>query len=194
MRRDEANRIVISNPEECYHCKNSISLDDNKCRICDFPQKGSQEDMRRFVWQKRKEKRDRKEAQQAYVERIRKARWISFALAVLFLVGFVFETDIFKLFDLYVYAFYVIFIISFFASGMLMLKYPRVCASISLGLYLFWVSFQAVLDIGTLSQGALLKVIFIAGLVYGVKEAFLNRPPSIHNTDLNILDEEFLSN
>lgn len=194
LRRDQANQIVISNPEECYHCHNKISMDDSVCSICSFPQKGSQEDMRRFVWEKRKEKQALKEAQEVYINRLKKARYVSFALAGLFVLGFTMETDFFKFFDLFTYGVYAFFIVSFVLSGIQMLKYPRVCASISLALYILWIVFQTMNGIEYLKQGILLKVIFLAGLIYGVKEAFLSTPPKKLSADPNILDENFISN
>jgi len=52
------NQIIINDFDTCYYCKsNGLKEIDTFCPNCSFPQRGKQEDMKKFIWNiKNKEK------------------------------------------------------------------------------------------------------------------------------------------
>jgi hypothetical protein len=166
--RSEAKRqIVITNPSVCYYCKSTgLTEADNFCPNCGFPQKGTQSQMKRFLWLIRNKENlldDKKKA-------VNKARNILFVLAGIFAVfGALFSLVMNQ--DVSVMVLNFIIAAIYLALGFWSRKSPLPCILIGFALYVIVIAINAVIDPVTLIQGLLMKVVVISALVYGYKGA-----------------------
>lgn len=164
--RSEARRqITISDPSKCYYCKSSGLTDADKfCPNCGFPQRGTQPDMKRFIWNinnKHQLLEDQKKA-------VKKARNILFGLAILFAV-FSILLGLISGFDIGVLITNLMIAAVYLGLGLWSRKNPFPAILTGFFLYITLLVINAVIDPGTLLQGILMKGFVIAGFIYGYK-------------------------
>jgi hypothetical protein len=161
-----ANRTIeIADLSICYYCKTTgLTEKDKFCPNCGFPQRGSQVEMKRFVWNINNKKlllADHKKA-------VDKARNILFVLAGIFplfglIIGALSDMDLFV-------------IVSNFIVGGIYLglgfwakKNPFPAILTGFCLYITIMVISAVVDPTSIVKGIIMKVIIIGGFYYGYK-------------------------
>ncbi|MBN8694004.1 MAG: hypothetical protein J0L69_12485 [Bacteroidetes bacterium] len=190
--RSEARRqIVISNPSVCYYCKSTgLTITDAFCPNCGFPQRGTQVQMKKFIWNINNKHVLLDKQKKA----ISKARNILFGLSILFFV-FSLILGLGVEFNLFILISNLIVSGIYLGLGFWSIKNPFPAILTGFFLYITLIVINAVFDPATLLQGALMKGFVIAGFIYGykaVKEsaALEKELESIKKAkDLNIPDE-----
>lgn len=164
-RRLRKNAIHISDYTICHFCKSTgLKENDKYCPNCNFPQRGSQVEMKMFlneIKQKEQLLKDKKKA-------VKKARNILYILAVLNLIagvvmGLIIENDM------------VVLIASLIGAsiyfGLAEWSKRNAFAAILSGffVYVVFVVIAAIDNPNTIYQGFLWKIIIIAGFIYGYR-------------------------
>jgi hypothetical protein len=164
--RSEARRqIVISNLSICYYCKSTgLTETDNFCPNCGFPQRGSQAQMKKFIWtinNKHTLLTNQKKA-------VNKARYTLFglsALFVLFSIGLSFIDG----FNLILLLSNFVIAALYLGLGLWSLKNPFPAILTGFFLYITIIVINAILDPATIFSGLLIKSFIIGGFIYGYK-------------------------
>jgi len=166
--RKERNKlwqpIVIEDFTICYHCKTTgLKEDDVFCPNCRFPQRGTQQEMKKFisgVHTKQLLLIDKEKA-------IGKARTVLYILAAInfvfgILVGFVAENSV-PLF------FVLCSVVAAIYFGLALWSNKKPFAAIISGffVYIIFIAINAIADPNTLYQGLIWKAIIITAFVYG---------------------------
>lgn len=158
--------IVITDFTTCYFCKTKgLTEQDMFCSNCGFPQRGTQTEMKRFVWSVRNKKKLMEESKAA----IKKARLFLFILAgfnLLFGVMYwVAQDDIVSLIAGLIGA--------GIYTGLAFWSRKEPFAAILTGLfvYLLTIVLNGLIDPATIIAGLLWKAIIIGGFVYGFRGA-----------------------
>jgi ribosomal protein L37E len=163
-RRRQRSQITIDDLTTCYYCGSTgLKETDLFCPNCAFPQRGTQAQMKKFIWNvhnKKKLLEDQKKA-------INKARNILYILAGINLVfgtilGLV-KSDIPTL---------IVCVIAagiYFALGQWSKKQPFPAILSGLFVYIVFNVIAAIADPTTLYQGLIWKVVIISGFIYGYK-------------------------
>jgi hypothetical protein len=164
--RSEARRqIIISNPSVCHYCKSTgLTLTDNFCPNCGFPQRGSQVQMKKFIWtinNKHTLLTNQKKA-------VNKARYTLFGLSALFVLfsiglGFINGFNLILLLSNFVIA------ATYLGLGLWSLKNPFPAILTGFFLYITILVINAILDPTSILSGLLIKSFIIGGFVYGYK-------------------------
>lgn len=161
----ERNRIQIEDMSTCYYCKSTgLKEEDHFCYNCGFPQGGTQEEMKLFIWKiKNKEQLlvDKKKS-------VRKATNILYILAGLNLViglilGLVVMVNVAVLIASLISA------AIYLSLGLWSRKQPFPAILSGFFIYIAFNVLNAVIDPTTLYQGILWKVLIISSFIYGYK-------------------------
>jgi ribosomal protein L37E len=161
----QRNQIVIEDMSTCHYCKSTgLKAEDHFCYSCGFPQGGTQEEMKLFIWKiKNKEQLliDKKKS-------VRKATNILFILAGLNLIigiimGLLVEVNILVLIASIVSA------AIYLGLGLWSLKQPFPAILSGFFIYIVFNVLNAIVDPTTIYQGLLWKIIIISSFVYGYK-------------------------
>jgi len=161
----QRNQIVIEDMSTCHYCNSTgLKAEDHFCYSCGFPQGGTQEEMKLFIWKiKNKEQLliDKKKS-------VKKATNILYILAGLNLVigiimGLIVEVNIPVL---------IACIVSgaiYLALGLWSMKQPFPAILSGFFIYIVFILINAVADPHTIYQGIFWKVIIISSFIYGYK-------------------------
>ncbi|NTW33912.1 MAG: hypothetical protein HGB12_15070 [Bacteroidetes bacterium] len=161
----QRTQININDLTTCYYCKTTgLKENDNFCPNCSFPQKGSQAEMKNFIWNinnKQKLLVDQKKA-------INKARNILYILAGMnfvlgILLGLIINVNIQIL---------IACIISggiYFLLGLWSRKQPFPAILSGFFVYIVFIVINAIADPNTIYQSLFWKAIIISGFIYGYK-------------------------
>ena len=163
-RRNLMNQITIDDLSVCYFC-NSTGLKDSDlfCPNCAFPQRGTQTEMKKFIWNvnnKKKLLEDKKRA-------VNKARNILYILAGLnliigILLGLLYRNPPILIGGVIGSGIYL-------ALGLWSRTQPFPAILSGLFVYIVFNVINAIADPNTIYQGLIWKVLIISGFVYGYK-------------------------
>ena len=164
--RSEARRqINISNPSVCYYCKSTgLTELDKFCPNCAFPQRGSQANMKKFIWNinnKHVLLADQKKA-------IRKARNLLFGLSILFVLISILQ-GVTSEFNLIILASNFVLAGIYLGLGLWSRKNPFPARLTGFFFYITLIVINAIIEPTSIFQGLLVKGFIIAGSVYGYK-------------------------
>lgn len=156
--------IEIEDYSVCYHCKTKgLKEDDFFCPICRFPQRGTQDEMRKFL-QDMNRKHDLVHEKQ---NSINKARYVLFGLSFInlllgTLIGFFseYKSTAFFIASAIVAGIYL-------ALGLWSIKKPFAAIITGFFVYIIFVAINAIGDPHTLYQGLFWKALIISAFVYG---------------------------
>ena len=172
-------QIIITDSTKCYVCKSTgLTQHDKFCPNCGFPQQGTQDEMKRFVYIIN----NKKQILEDHRKKINSARNVLYVLAGLnalisVLLGFVFQKNIHVLISCGLSA------VIYLALGLWSKKNPF--AAILSGFFVY-VTLQAIgviINPASLLQGLFLKAGIISAFVYGYKAV----------KDSKVLEEELES-
>ena len=161
----QKSQIIINDLTTCYSCKSTgLAEKDVYCPNCAFPQRGTQAEMKNFMWKvngKKKLLADQKKA-------INKARNILYILAGLnLLVGII--TGFLPSFNIAMLLSGIISAAIYFALGLWCRKQPFPAILSGFFVYIVFIAIAAISDPHTLYQGLFMKILVISGFVYGYK-------------------------
>ncbi len=167
QRNSELRRHKIDDYSKCYSCKSTGLVEgrDDFCPNCRFPQAGDDRDIDRFLL-RLKRREDEIEAER---KKVKRGEYILYGLGVLnLLVGLVvFSQDN----DVFALASHIIVAGAFIALGIWSRRKPFEAFIAGLSVYAVLLVLSAIVDVSTLFQGMLWKVLIICGLFYGFKAA-----------------------
>ena len=164
QRSEEKRTIVVSDLSVCYYCKSKgLTEKDRTCPDCGFPQRGSQVEMKRFIWNINNKHLLLNQHKKA----IEQARNILFGLFALFtglaVLFFVIKEN---------FAEFVVFLLvgTIYLGLGLYSKY-RPFVSILSGFILFIVTLiiHGVIDSESIFKALFMKGVVIAGFYYGYR-------------------------
>jgi hypothetical protein len=187
-RRRIDSQIVIDDLSICYYCKSTgLKESDLYCPNCAFPNRGTQTQMKKFIWNVSNKKKLLAEQKKA----IHKARNILYILAgINFLFGIIMGLAISIDFGILLAG--VIGGVIYLTLGLWSRKQPFPAILSGFFVYIVFNLVSAISNPHTLYQGLLWKVIIISGFVYGYRgvkdsQVLENELESIKKTkDLNI--------
>lgn len=166
--RDDAGRnIVITDLSVCYYCKSKgLKEEDKFCPNCGFPQRGTEQEMRKFL----AEERSKQWLMQDHKEAVNKTRFVLFGLSALYFILAVLMvvspgTNIF--FSIIVF----IFSGAFLGLGLWSKKNPFSATLAGFLVYALSLDIQTHIIPPSIFNGTVLKVIIFLGLLYGAKTA-----------------------
>ncbi len=183
--------IQIADLSKCYYCKSTgLKETDKFCPNCAFPQRGTQGEMKKFLWNIRNKKKLLEDQRKA----INKARNILYILAGLnLLLGILMGIVLMK--DASVFIACVICAIVYALLGLWSTKNPFPAILTGFFFFIVIITLNAIVDPSTIMKGIIWKGIIIYGFVYGYKgvkkaEELEKELKSIKTAvDLNIPDE-----
>lgn len=164
QRSEEKRTIVISDLSVCYYCKSQgISNENRTCPNCGFPQRGSQVEMKRFIWNIN----NKHILLDQHKKAIEQARNILFGLFALF-TGLAILSLIFKV---NLVEFSVFLLVGTIYLGLGLLSKHRPFVSILSGFILFFVALiiHGIIDSEAIFKALFMKGVVIAGFYYGYR-------------------------
>jgi len=164
QRSEERRTIVISDLSVCHYCKlKDLSDKSTTCPNCGFPQRGSQVEMKRFIWNIN----NKHILLAQHKKAIEQARNILFGLFALFtglaLLSLIFKVNIIE--------FSVFLLVGTIYLGLGLLSKHKPFVSILSGFILFFVALivHGVIDSEAIFKALFMKGVVIAGFYYGYK-------------------------
>ena len=166
IRIRKRNEIIIADITVCHYCKSTgLKETDMFCPNCGFPQRGTQGQMKKFMWNIHNKKKLLEEHRKS----VNGARNVLYFLAGLnlligVLVG-VFQSDIPMLIG------GVLAGSIYFALGLWSKKQPFIALLSGFFVYIVFIVIAAIDDPTTLFKGLIFKALFIGAFIYGYKGA-----------------------
>lgn len=153
------SEIKIEDRTICFYCdKTDLDVNEKFCIHCGFPQNGTDQEMRRYIGQKRIEKIDGVYAEKS----VNKFKYYLFIIAFLAFISMLASPDPLTL------IIYLILTIAFSILGIWGMNNPFPAMLIGLCIYGALIIGDAIMDPMTILQGIFWKVLIISGLVYGL--------------------------
>ncbi|MDP4266278.1 MAG: hypothetical protein Q8880_02440 [Bacteroidota bacterium] len=166
----EKCHIVIEDYTKCHYCKSiGLTQDDTFCPNCGFPQRGTQTEMRNFIWNIRNKKLLLKEQKKA----INKGRNILFILAGLNLLFGIVLIVTGKI-NISVILGIMISAVIYFGLGIWSMKNPFPAILTGFFIYIVLSVIGAINDPKSILNGIIIKAFIIFAFIYaylGVKDA-----------------------
>ena len=165
-RRRERNKIMITDPGVCYHCKRTgLNEEEVFCPNCGFPQRGDEASQRRFIAKFNVDKMQQGE----YSAAVNKARNILYIVGGLNLIVGVFAGLFNK--DMATLIAGVIVALIFGGLGLWSRTKPFPAILTGFIVYITLIVISAIIDPVTIVQGLFIKIMVISGFVYGYRGA-----------------------
>lgn len=161
----QRNQIHIDDLSICEYCNSKgLSETEKYCPICGFPQRGTQNEMKKFIWNMH----NKKELLDEHKKAINKARVILYILAGLnitigLVVGFISN------FDLTIIISGSLAAVIYFALAEWCRTNPFPAILSGFFVYIVFNVIAAINNPSSLYEGAFLKIFVIAAFVYGYK-------------------------
>jgi hypothetical protein len=164
-RRLKMSEILITDFTTCHYCKSTgLNEQDKYCPNCRFPQRGTQIEMKRFLFDVKKKNKLLSDK----LKDVKKARNILFILAGLnVLAGII--LGVLVNFDIAILIGSLIGAGIYFGLGMWSKNKPFAAILSGFFVYVVFNVISAIDDPQTIYQGVIWKVIIISGFIYGYK-------------------------
>jgi ribosomal protein L37E len=165
------DQIIINDLSVCEYCYTTgLSETDKFCPSCGFPQRGTQTEMKKFIWTIE----NKREILATQKKAINKARNILYILAAInlifgFIVGFLSDINLAIIISGTLTA------IIFYALAEWSEKDPFPAILCGFFVYIAFIIMSAFADPNTLYQGLIIKIFIITWFIYGFKGAVDSR-------------------
>lgn len=161
----ERNKIEIEDISTCYYCKSTgLKEEDHFCFNCGFPQGGTQEEMKLFIWKI-------KNKEQLLLEKKRSVKKATTILYVLAVINLVFGIILGLLVEINILVLIVSVVVAgiYLALGLWSVKQPFPAILSGFFVYISFNVINAVADPTTIYQGIIWKILIISSFIYGYK-------------------------
>lgn len=164
-RISQRNLIVIEDMSTCHYCKSTGLKDEDKfCFNCGFPQGGTQEEMKMFIWRI-------KNKQQLLLDKKKSVKKATTILYILAGINFVFGIILGLIVEINIPILIVSVVVAgiYFTLGLWSAKQPFPAILSGFFVYIALNVINAIADPNTIYMGILWKVLIISGFIYGYK-------------------------
>jgi hypothetical protein len=161
--------IEIADLSTCYFCKiTGLKEEDKCCPNCSFPQRGTQAEIKSFLW----DIEDMKELAKEHEETVKKGKVALYVIASFTFLGALISD---LLLHAYIFAFIVDSVVSIGFLGLALWSDKKPLLSMIIGLAVYLILFVMVPILAypaNLINGIVIKLFIIAAFIYGIAGAY----------------------